>query len=533
MHGFNKQGEYSSDGSKPMILDNDSDVGTNCLSLITRLEGRKVRHKLYNMFVQSMESPSVKGVVGSHIKDWVQNPEPILEEAINKPLDTGPLRLEITLYLYEDANLPEEGYYTDNMSWLKGLFNSTGDIIRYNPIQTQFYLFCKCVPINLCLVDINNKLAFISLFFNSISGKINGFYIKNLTQTNPSYALRYYCFNNQISVVLLDYNKDSDNEPVRIQQDVSVRMPTKGGTLYSYLSNGDKTLHGCTIKPNTPQPKDVGLSANSTFNFVLPVGKSTSLLKSTALDRTDIAFKRASYPLLNYPDKNITLRSINKQLKEEAQQKKFEEQNKEKIDAITAANEQLEKDRLQTEFYKNIRRKIMDLFKSIKQTTKRFVDLDNGTIKYCFVFRSTQTCCGKSYLLACADVDTIKEDTTLELFWATSTMTPYLDKYTSYCPKIDNSTSLHSTTIGKYLIAFRKEGEYYSQSRNKCASIKILRMAKPETIKRFKEEEKDFEVHIKKNKPLEELPPTVKAAERSALDDKVEEGEVLLITGYR
>ena len=34
-----------------------------------------VRYKFYNKFIQSIESPSVRGKIGSHIADWLYNPD--------------------------------------------------------------------------------------------------------------------------------------------------------------------------------------------------------------------------------------------------------------------------------------------------------------------------------------------------------------------------------------------------------------------------------------------------------------------------
>ena len=54
-----------------------------------------------------MVSPSVRGRVGNHYSHWTNNPEQILKESINKSLDTGLLRLEITYYI-ENQEITEE-----------------------------------------------------------------------------------------------------------------------------------------------------------------------------------------------------------------------------------------------------------------------------------------------------------------------------------------------------------------------------------------------------------------------------------------
>ena len=62
MEGSNNYGDYR-------IMDNDKLVGKNCLTIIHNTEHGRVRYKFYNKFVQSIESPSVRGKIGSHIAD--------------------------------------------------------------------------------------------------------------------------------------------------------------------------------------------------------------------------------------------------------------------------------------------------------------------------------------------------------------------------------------------------------------------------------------------------------------------------------
>ena len=52
----------------------------------------------YNNFVQSLEPPSVRDLVGSHIGDYISNPNDKLKKAIMLAKDTGLLRLEVTFY---------------------------------------------------------------------------------------------------------------------------------------------------------------------------------------------------------------------------------------------------------------------------------------------------------------------------------------------------------------------------------------------------------------------------------------------------
>ena len=114
-------------------MENDKLVGKNCLTFIHNTEHGTVRYKFYNKFIQSIESPSVRGKIGSHIAHWLYNPDEQLRNSINDSLDTGLLRLEITFYI--NNNLDTEEYIHSHLNYLTELFPP--ELIYYNPINTQ------------------------------------------------------------------------------------------------------------------------------------------------------------------------------------------------------------------------------------------------------------------------------------------------------------------------------------------------------------------------------------------------------------
>ena len=121
-HGFVKQGKENPHNN-PVIIDNSKYVSNNCLTFINNTSTGTIRYKFYNKFVQSMESPSVRNKIGSRINEWVNNPEPILSKAIEDSLETGILRLEFTMYIYENkCNINKEDVY-NNMNYLKKLMS--------------------------------------------------------------------------------------------------------------------------------------------------------------------------------------------------------------------------------------------------------------------------------------------------------------------------------------------------------------------------------------------------------------------------
>ncbi|KAK8889872.1 hypothetical protein M9Y10_034626 [Tritrichomonas musculus] len=70
--------------NKPIktIIDNNNSVGANCLTFITNSSFGAVRYKFYNKFVQSKESPRVRGRVCNHYSHCTNNSEQILKQSI-------------------------------------------------------------------------------------------------------------------------------------------------------------------------------------------------------------------------------------------------------------------------------------------------------------------------------------------------------------------------------------------------------------------------------------------------------------------
>ena len=63
--GFRMQQSY--DLATHTILDNDFKISKNCMTFIKHTNNGDIRYKFYNKFVQSLESPSVRDLVGSHL----------------------------------------------------------------------------------------------------------------------------------------------------------------------------------------------------------------------------------------------------------------------------------------------------------------------------------------------------------------------------------------------------------------------------------------------------------------------------------
>ena len=93
---FRMQGCY--DLAKHTILDNVFKISRNCSTFIEHTNNGDIRYNFYNKFVQSSESPSIRDLVGSHIDDFISNPNDKMEKAMMLAKDSGIITLEITFY---------------------------------------------------------------------------------------------------------------------------------------------------------------------------------------------------------------------------------------------------------------------------------------------------------------------------------------------------------------------------------------------------------------------------------------------------
>ena len=66
-------------------------------------------------------------------------------------------------------------------------------LITYNSIETQFKLLCYTIHYNVVIVDEAKGLAFVALYHNKLTGKVNGFFIDKVNSTRLSNAIRWFC----------------------------------------------------------------------------------------------------------------------------------------------------------------------------------------------------------------------------------------------------------------------------------------------------------------------------------------------------
>ena len=449
--------QHSYDLATHTILDNDFKISRNCLTFIKHTNNGDIRYKFYNKFVQSLESPSVRDLVGSHLGDYISNPNDKLKKAIMLAKDTGILRLEITFYRHATNEKLTKEFILDHMNYLKELLPS--ELIYHNPINNQFNLVCYNILHNICIYNPQFITALITLFQNSLTGKSNGFFLKNVKTTNLSNALRYYTSNKPIIVLLTKI--DFENNEISIQQDSYHRI---GQELKTYISNGN-TCKCVTLKDKIPE--NVGTYPNNTFNFILP--KKSISLTST---KNNIKFKKLDIDIktFNYP--KVSLRNINKINKEDYTIEKFKQEAEQKL--INIKNEEFKMQQIRDEHKQfEINRDLLtNILKNQNSHTINLTEFENNTLIFVYALKQINTRYGRNYTIMGSISDELNEEVKLFQFWSNSYINSQIkfDKF----KKIDFGDILAYGSISGYpLLTLVRKYNFTSKNNNQSNFIQI------------------------------------------------------------
>ena len=502
--------QHSYDLATHTILDNDFKISRNCLTFIKHTNNGDIRYKFYNKFVQSLESPSVKDLVGSHIGDYISNPNDKLKKAIMLAKDTGILRLEITFYRHATSEKLTKEFILDHMNYLKELLPS--ELIYHNPINNQFNLVCNNILHNICIYNPEFNTALITLFQNSLSGKSNGFFLKNVNATNLSNTLRYYTSNKPIIVLLTKI--DFGNNEISIQQDSYLRI---GQELKTYISNGN-TCKCVTLKDNIPE--NVGIYPNKTFNFIIP--KKSISLSST---KNNTKFKKLDIDnkIFNYP--KASLRNINELNKEDYTIEKFKEDAEKKL--INIKNEEIKMQQIRKEHKQlEINRDLLtNILKNQKSHTVNVTEFENNTLIYVYAPKEINTRYGRNYTIIGSISDELDEEVKLFQFWSNSYINSQIkfDKF----KKIDFGDILAYGSISGYpLLTLVKKYNFTYKNNNQSAFIQIYGI-------NYDIPEDEIE-NIQALNKLEILFANINTRScKEKIDEIVNTNDILHIVGYR
>ena len=424
--------------------------------------------------------------------------------------DTGILRLEITFYRHATEEKLTKEFILNHMNYLKELLPS--ELIYHNSINNQFNLVCNNIVHNICIYNSQFNTALISLFQNSLTGKSNGFFLKNVTTTNLSNALRNYT-SSKPNIVLLT-KIDFENNEISIQQDSYLRI---GQELKTYISNGN-TCKYVTFKDNNPE--NVRIYPNNTFNFILP--KKSISLSST---KNNIKFKKLDIDIkdISYPE--VSLRNINKLNKEDYTIEKFKQKAEQKI--INIKNEEVKMQHIRVEHKQlEINRNLLgNILKNQNSHTINLTEFENNTFIYVYALKQINTRYGRNYTIIGSISDELNVEVKLFQFWSNSYINSQIkfDKF----KKIDFGDLIAYGSISGYLLlTLVKKYNFTSKNNNQSAFIQIYGI-------NYDIQEDEIE-NIQALNKLEILLANINTRScKEKIDEIVNTNDILHIIGYR
>ena len=237
---FREQGSIQNGEEYPRtVVDNDKEVGMNCLTWMESIDGIKTRQKIYNKMVQMLETRGVRSSVGSHWKTWVCQTGTRLAEARDKAKDRGLTRAEVTFYIQDE--IPNDEFIEDVLERIVKYIPK--DMVYSTSFATTWKTYCDSFKHSLVCVDRSKDITIIVYSYNETTGNISGQLVENWLKKNKE----KWCLDNltlngnlpldiievvEIAKVFENGKKDvlleiSGNRYCKVNKDKSTRFTTR------------------------------------------------------------------------------------------------------------------------------------------------------------------------------------------------------------------------------------------------------------------------------------------------------------------
>lgn len=339
------------------IIENDKTVSNTCLSFWLENSTGFLRVKLYDKFKQSLESGSVRGNVGSHLNNWINNPGYKLRDTLKESIPYGILRIEIS-YTLEKSPIktpPNLDQVKKDLDYVKQLLvEAPGNAYFYCSIDNQYKQLIEQVKENVIVYNVSSKTMLFCRWYNSLTGKINGFWKDKANKTDFILILKHFTFNRPFKLILMETyeeiletdelyikgaKKGQQKPPIKTQK---IKLNFKMYKKESLTSSVEHTILTDTGQwedenengknKRTNKPEEMGIIPHE--NIIWQVaGKK----RDKSIKENDINF----IPIIHSDELNIIgKQTAIKQLKQEEENGKI---NKELLTLKTEATEQFNK----------------------------------------------------------------------------------------------------------------------------------------------------------------------------------------------
>jgi hypothetical protein len=226
---------------KKNIVDDKNKVGNNCISFYD--DDHTVKVKVYNKFVQMLESCDVMTVLGSRLHNLFVDPSPSFKNTLLRTKHVGLTRIEVKFY---GSDIFDE---QDYITW----FNNIKEMLQgckfyESSFKNQWRQLIKNIyEKQVIMVYLEDKSFFAYChWWNSSTGKMQGGTQSRVYKKDIPLLISNYSFNTMTSK-LIRVNDDniSEEEYIRTTSEITL-IPGPQGGLYPQIQS---LLH----------PKDIGL----------------------------------------------------------------------------------------------------------------------------------------------------------------------------------------------------------------------------------------------------------------------------------
>ena len=257
---FREQGSVGNEEEYPRtIIDNDAKVGKNCLTWMENVDGITTRQKIYNKFVQNLESKCVRSLIGSHWKDWVCQKGTSLSAARDLAKERGLTRAEVTIYI-QNNKIPDEDFIDPVLEKIVKYIPK--DIVYSTSFANTWKSYCNTFKHSLVCIDRTKNIGIIVYSYNQITGKISGQMILEWTE-KEKWCLDKLTLNGNLPLDIIEVaevarvfeNGKKDilleifgNRYHKINKDKSTRFTTRLVSKHGIFSSNPESYQGENIK---------------------------------------------------------------------------------------------------------------------------------------------------------------------------------------------------------------------------------------------------------------------------------------------
>jgi hypothetical protein len=214
---------------KENIVDDRSKVGDNCISFYDNSHSVKV--KVYNKFVQMLESCDVMTILGSRLHNLFVDPSPSFKETLSRTKNMGLTRIEVKFY---GSDIYDKQDYITWFNDVKAMLQ--GCKFYRSSFENQWKQLVKNIynkQVIMIYLEDKNFFAYCH-WWNSLTGKMQGGTQSKVYKKDVPLLVSNYSFNGMITkLIRININsKDVTEEEYKRTTSGITLIPGPRGGLY-------------------------------------------------------------------------------------------------------------------------------------------------------------------------------------------------------------------------------------------------------------------------------------------------------------